>query len=87
VIQRVRPARSLKPVSNACRYAAKYLRHPSARAGRRYAKIALLDLEAPDILGGRGIGRANQEGGEPSNVADVVALRLATEPSHLQVFD
>src|SRR3546814_5829964 len=40
-----------------------------------------LELELPDILGARGVGRATQPGREPSYVAKIVALRLRGEPA------
>src|SRR3546814_18186578 len=49
---------------------------------RRYARLVLLELELPDILGGRGMGRAPQPGREPPDVAQIVTLRLARQPAH-----
>src|SRR3546814_19912010 len=40
-----------------------------------------LELELPDILGARGVGRATQPGREPSDVAQIVTLRLRGEPA------
>src|SRR3546814_7521146 len=47
----------------------------------------LLELELPDILGGRGMGRAPQPGREPPDVAQIVTLRLARKPAHGHVVD
>src|SRR3546814_5382386 len=33
------------------------------------ARLLLLDLELPDILGARGVGRASEPGREPSDIA------------------
>src|SRR3546814_6161723 len=54
---------------------------------RRYARLVLLELELPDILGGRGMGRAPQPGREPPDVAQIVTLRLARKPAHGHVVD
>jgi hypothetical protein len=44
--------------------------------GRRGdAWLLLLDLELPDIVGARGVGRAPEPGGEPSEVAQIITLR------------
>ena len=51
------------------------------------ASLALLDLEAAQILRRGRTGRATYEGGEPPDVADVVALRLSREPAHGHVVD
>src|SRR3546814_3843500 len=48
---------------------------------RRHARLVLLELELPDILGARGVGRATQPGREPSDVAKIVTLRLRGEPA------
>src|SRR3546814_17954424 len=54
---------------------------------RRYARLVLLELELPDILGGRGMGRAPQPGRAPPDVAQIVTLRLARKPAHGHVVD
>ena len=46
------------------------------------AGLALLDLEAAQVLRRGRLGRAPQEGGEAPDIADVVALGLAREPAH-----
>src|SRR3546814_7611405 len=40
------------------------------------ARLLLLDLELPDILGARGVGRAPEPGREPSDIAKIITLRL-----------
>lgn len=58
------------------------------RHGRhRNARVLLLDLEAAEILGGRGMARAPESGCGPADVAEVVALRLGAEPPHGHVVD
>ena len=52
-------------------------RDDAVHGRRRNAGALLLDLEPPDILGGRGVRRAPQPGRKPPDVAQVVALRLA----------
>jgi hypothetical protein len=54
---------------------------------RGKARVALLDLEPAHVVGGRGVGRASQEGGKAPDVANVVALGGAREPPHVHVFD
>ena len=54
---------------------------------RRNAGFLLFDLEAADILGGRGVGRAPQPGREPPDIAQIVALRLRAEPAHGHILD
>jgi hypothetical protein len=54
---------------------------------RRDARLLLLDLELPDILGARGVGRTPQPGREPSDVAQIVTLRLLREAAHGHVVD
>src|SRR3546814_8466435 len=49
---------------------------------RRYARLVLLELELPDILSGRGMGRAPQPGREPPDVAQIV--RSEEHTSELQ---
>src|SRR3546814_8708601 len=45
------------------------------------ARLLLLDLELPDILGARGVGRAPEPGREPSDIAKIITLRLLRERS------
>src|SRR3546814_9823790 len=54
---------------------------------RRYARLVLLELALPDILGGRGMGRAPQPGREPPDVAQTVTPRLARKPALGHVVD
>ena len=54
---------------------------------RRHASLVLLELELPDILGARGVGRATQPGREPSDVAKIVTLRLRGEPAQGHIVD
>jgi hypothetical protein len=62
-------------------------RYNAVHGRHRDADLALLDLEAAQILRrGRG-GRASHECGEPPNVADVVALRLVRKPAHVHIVD
>jgi hypothetical protein len=51
------------------------------------ASLALLDLEAVQILRRGRVGCAPQKRGEAPDVADVVALRLGREPAHIHVVD
>jgi hypothetical protein len=52
-----------------------------------YARLALFDLELPEIFYGRSIGRAPKICGEPRDVPHVVELGLPREPAHVHVFD
>jgi hypothetical protein len=54
-------------------------RHDGVHGRRRHVQLALLDLEAPNVLRRCGVGRAPQERREPADIADVVALRLVAE--------
>ncbi len=56
---------------------------------RRHAEAEFLlgDLEAAQVVTGRGIGRSPQEGSQPPDVADVVALRRPGEPAQGHVVD
>src|SRR3546814_9403245 len=49
------------------------------------ARLLLLDLELPDILGARGVGRAPEPGREPSDIATIITMRLLREaaPGHV----
>jgi hypothetical protein len=51
------------------------------------AGVALLDLEAAQILRRGCVGRAPDKRGEAPHVAYVVALGLALEPAHIRVVD
>src|SRR3546814_1803066 len=51
------------------------------------ARLLLLDLELPDILGARGVGRAPEPGREPSDIAKIITLRLLREAAHGHVVD
>src|SRR3546814_17353328 len=51
------------------------------------ARLLLLDLELPDILGARGVGRAPEPGREPSDIAKIIALSLLREAAHGHVVD
>src|SRR5204863_518338 len=53
----------------------------------RHAGLALLDLEAAQVLRGGRVGPAPEEGGEAADVADVVALGLVREPAQAHVID
>ncbi len=53
----------------------------------RHSQVALLDLEATHLLGRRRVGRPTQECRKPADVANVVALRLAAELTHLHLVD
>jgi hypothetical protein len=54
---------------------------------RRDARLLLIDLELPDILGARSVGRASEPGREPSDVAQIITLRLLREAAHGHVVD
>jgi hypothetical protein len=62
-------------------------RDDTVHGRRRHAALALLDLELAHVIGRRRVGRASQERGKASDVADVVALGLARKPAHAHVFD
>ena len=80
------PARQVGPVERVGEEEAQ--RRDDAVHGRhRNAGLALLDLEPAQVVRGRRIGRSSEERGEPSDVADVVALRLPREPAHGHVVD
>ena len=51
------------------------------------ASLALIDLEAAQILRRGRVGRAPQKRGEAPHVADVVALRLTREAAHVHLVD
>ncbi len=59
------------------------------RVHRRHAETGLLegDLQAAQVLRRSGVGRAPEERGETSDVAQVVALRLGREAPHRHVGD
>ena len=40
----------------------------------------LMQLEAPDVLGRRGVGRAAKERGEAPDMTDVILLRMRSQP-------
>lgn len=62
-------------------------RHDGVHGRRRDIQLALLDLEAPDVLRRCGVRRAPQERREPADVADVVALRLVAEAPYIHLVD
>src|SRR3990167_5852153 len=51
------------------------------------ARLALFNLELPELFYGRSIGRAPKICGEPRDVAHIVELGLPREPAHVHVFD
>jgi hypothetical protein len=51
------------------------------------ARLALLDLEAAQILRSGRVGRAPQKRGEAPDVANVVALGHGRDPAHVHVVD
>lgn len=62
-------------------------RNDAVDGGDAQACLALFDLELPQILDSRGIGRTAQISGKPSDMAHVVELGLAGEPAHVHFFD
>src|SRR3546814_8663825 len=46
----------------------------------RNARLLLIDLELADLLRTRGVRRAPEPGREPSDVAQIITLRLRPEP-------
>jgi hypothetical protein len=54
---------------------------------RRNARPLLFDLEAAKVLGHSRVGRATQPRCEPSDIAQVVALRLVVEVAHGHIVD
>src|SRR3546814_4719681 len=51
----------------------------------RNARLLLIDLELADLLRTRGVRRAPEPGREPSDVAQIITLRLRPEPPHRHV--
>ncbi|VXD05141.1 hypothetical protein SPHINGOT1_570002 [Sphingomonas sp. T1] len=49
--------------------------------------LALVKLEAPNVLGGRGLRRASQESREGANVADIVVLGTRPHRAHRHVVE
>lgn len=54
---------------------------------RRDACLLLFDLELPDILGARGVGRAPEQAREPPDVAKIITLRLLRAAPHGHIVD
>ena len=79
-------AREIRPIERV-REEEPQRRHDAVNRRHRNAGLELLDLEAPQVVRRGRAGRATQEGGEPPDVADVVALRLSREPAQGHVVD
>jgi len=62
-------------------------RHRTVDGGRLHAALDLVNLETPNILGGRRVRRSPDKGGEAPDEADVVALRLFPQAAHRHVFE
>jgi hypothetical protein len=54
---------------------------------RRDARLLLLDLEPPNVLGACGVRRASEPGREPPHIAKIITLRLLREAAHGHVVD
>jgi hypothetical protein len=80
------PAREVGPVERV-REEEPQRRDDAVHRRHGNAGLALLDLEAAQILRRGRVGRAPHKRGEAPHVADVVALGLAREPAHVHVVD
>ena len=80
------PAREVGPVERV-REEEPQRRDDAVHRRHGNASLALLDLEAAQILRRGRVGRAPQKRGEAPHVADVVALGLGREPAHVHVVD
>jgi len=69
-------------------------RHREQEAQRRHRAVdgrwsdpalMLMELEAPDILCGRRVGRTAQERREPPNITDIVLLRMRAGTAHQHI--
>ena len=54
-------------------------RRLAVHLGRLRTPFGLMQLEAPEIIGGRGVGRASEEQGQRLDMADIVVLGLIAE--------
>ena len=80
------PAREVGPVERV-REEEPQRRDDAVHRRHGNAGLALLDLEAAQILRHGRVRRAPQKRGEAPDVADVVALGLEREPAHIHVVD
>jgi len=80
------PAREVGPVERV-REEEPQRRDDAVHRRHGNAGLALLDLEAAQILRRGRIGRAPHKRGEAPHVADVVPLGLGREPAHVHVVD
>jgi hypothetical protein len=62
-------------------------RHDAVHRRHRNAILLLPHLEPTQVIGGRRIRSSAEEGREPSDIAEVVALRLLAEPAQGHVVD
>ena len=62
-------------------------RHRGADDGLTSAMLALVDLKAPHVLGGRGLGRTAQKSRKGANLTDIIVLGPRPHRSHRHVVE